>query len=85
VPVVRHKHHVVAVRAREPVRGRALAEIDHQRRLARGVRQQCEAELVIAVPALRVAVQLADALVRVVLDKHKVDAILHLVHVPNLV
>ena len=71
-------------RARAVAVGEA-AEGEHERRLARGVAQQREAERVVAVRARRVAVQRAPgAVVAHVVHEHPIDAVFVLVEEAHL-
>ena len=52
-----------------------VLEVDAQRRLARRVAQQREAELVVTVGPERIPVQTPGALVRGVVHKHEIHAV----------
>mmetsp|Transcript_33569 Transcript_33569/g.85024 ORF Transcript_33569/g.85024 Transcript_33569/m.85024 type:complete len:215 (-) Transcript_33569:945-1589(-) len=81
MPVVGHKHALLAV----GLPGLALVPVtangQDERRLHRGHAQQRKAEQVVRVRAVRIAVRVARAVVRDVVHKHIVHALL--VHVPE--
>ena len=62
----------------------ALREWQLKRRFARGVGQQSESELVVAVHAVRISVQSTLAVERRMIDEDVIDAVLHLMKVTHL-